>query len=130
VAAVADTPDCRPPVWTGHVVLPAADVAAAARFYEQIGMRPVAVSEHFAALEMRGGTHLAIHHDPQPVVLDAVPWDLMVEDIDSTHDTWHAEGLLVTDIVKEDRSPHRRFEVTDPDGHVLVVRDTHVVGPV
>jgi hypothetical protein len=27
-------------------------------------------------------------------------------------------------------SPHRIFEVTDPDGHVVVVRDTHVVGHV
>jgi catechol 2,3-dioxygenase-like lactoylglutathione lyase family enzyme len=130
VAAVAETPDRRPPVWTGHVFLPTADVAAAARFYEQIGMRPVAVGEHFAALEMRGGTHLVIHHDPQQVVLDFVPWDLMVEDIELTHDKWQAEGLLVTDVMKDDQSPHRRFEVTDPDGHVLVVRDTHVTGPV
>jgi hypothetical protein len=93
-------------------------------------MRPVAVSEHFAAVEMRGGTHLAIHHNPQQVVVDSVPWDLMVEDIDLTHDKWQAEGLPVTDVVKDDQSPHRRFEVTDPDGHVLVVRDTHVTGPV
>jgi hypothetical protein len=27
-------------------------------------------------------------------------------------------------------SPHRISEVTDPDGHVVVVRDTHVAGPV
>ena len=64
-------------------MLPSADVAAAAaRFYEQIGLRPVAVSEHFAALEMRGGTHLVIHHDLQNVVLDSVPSDLMVDDIE------------------------------------------------
>jgi catechol 2,3-dioxygenase-like lactoylglutathione lyase family enzyme len=126
---MAEAIDRRPPVWTGHVILPSADVAAAARFYEQIGMRPVTVKEHFAALELRGGTHLVIHHDSQQVV-GSTSWDLMVEDIDVTHDKWQAEGLHVTDIVKDDQSPHRRFEVTDPDGHVLVVRDTHVVGPV
>jgi predicted enzyme related to lactoylglutathione lyase len=79
---------------------------------------------------MRGGTHLVIHDDPERVVPEAVTWDLMVDDIDTTHDKWQAEGLVVTDVVKEEESPHRRFEVTDPDGHVLVVRDTHVVGPV
>ncbi len=93
-------------------------------------MRRVAANENFAALEMRGGTHLAIRRAPEQVVPDSVSWDLMVEDIDATHDKWQAEGLLVTDIVKDKHAPHRRFEVTDPDGHVLVVRDNHVVGPV
>ena len=98
------------------------------RFYEQIGMRSVAVMEQFAALEMRGGTHLAIRYDPEQAAPGPVGWDLMVDDIDATHDTWQAEGFPVTDIVME--SPHRICEVTDPDGHVVAVRDTHVVGPV
>jgi hypothetical protein len=105
-------------------------MAAAARFCEKIGMRPVSVAEHFAAFEMRGGTHLTIRHDPDDVAPGIVPWDLMVDDIDTTHDKWHAEGLPVSDVVKEQEAPHRKFEVTDPDGHVLVVRDTHVIGPV
>lgn len=121
--------DGRPAVWTGHLAVHSADVVGAAHFFEQIGMRPVAVNDRFAALEMRGGTHLAIHLDPEHVA-DPVPWDLMVDDIDSTHDKWQAEGLPVTDVVKEPESPHRRFEVIDADGHELVVRDTHVVGPV
>jgi hypothetical protein len=77
---------------------------------------------------MRGGTHLAIHRDPEQIAPGPAGWDLMVEDIDATHDKWQAAGLLVTGIVEE--PPHRSFEVTDPDGHVLVVRDSHVVGPV
>jgi hypothetical protein len=52
----------------------------------------------------------------------------MVDDIDLIHDMCRAEGVPVTDIVME--SPHRGFELTDPDGHVVVVRDSHVVGPV
>jgi predicted enzyme related to lactoylglutathione lyase len=52
----------------------------------------------------------------------------MVDDIDVTHDKWQAEGLPVAEVVME--SPHRIFEVTDPDGHVVTVRDSHVVGPV
>jgi catechol 2,3-dioxygenase-like lactoylglutathione lyase family enzyme len=125
---VVDVSDRRPGVWAGHIVLQTRDTAVAARFYERIGMRPVEVGEHFAVLEMRGGTHLVILYDPEHVEPGAVGWDLMVEDLDAAHDEWQAEGLEVTVIV--DGSPHRSFEVTDPDGHVLVVRDSHVVGPV
>jgi catechol 2,3-dioxygenase-like lactoylglutathione lyase family enzyme len=120
--------DRRPPVWTGHVGLRTRDTVVAARFYERIGMRPVEVGEDFAVLEMRGGTHLAIRYDPEHTGPGPVSWDLMVEDLDVAHDQWQAEGLPVTVIV--DGPPHRSFEVTDPDGHVLIVRDSHVVGPV
>jgi catechol 2,3-dioxygenase-like lactoylglutathione lyase family enzyme len=115
-------------VWTGHVFLETADITEAARFYEQIGMRPVAVMEDFAALEMRGGTHLALRHDPEHLAPGPAGWDLMVDDIEAVHDEWHAQGIPVTVIVEG--PPHRSFELTDPDGHVIVVRDTHVVGPV
>jgi catechol 2,3-dioxygenase-like lactoylglutathione lyase family enzyme len=125
---VAESPDPRPLVWTGHVSLASADLTAAAAFYEQIGMRRIAVMQHLAALEMRGGTHLVIRHDPGNAAPGPAGWDLMVDDIDAIHDQWQAHGLAVTDIV--DGSPHRSFELTDPDGHVIVVRDTHVVGPV
>jgi catechol 2,3-dioxygenase-like lactoylglutathione lyase family enzyme len=125
---MADGRDLRPPVWTGHIALRTRDTATAARFYERIGMRPVEVGEHFAVLEMRGGTHLAIRYDPEHVAPGPVGWDLMVEDLDAIHDHWQAAGLPVTVIA--DGPPHRSFEVTDPDGHVLVVRDSHVVGPV
>jgi len=125
---MADATESRPPVSTGHVFLDSADLAAAARFYEKIGMRRVAVFEHLAALEMRGGTHVVIRYRPDHVVSGPAGWDLMVDDIEATHDEWQLEGIAVSEIVME--SPHRRFEIVDPDGHVVVVRDTHVVGPV
>src|SRR6185369_3467251 len=110
-------PDARPPLWTGHVFLYSADLAASARFYETLGMRTVAVFEQLAAMEMRGGTHLVIRYDPDKVAPGRVGWDLMVDDIDATHDKWQADGVPVTDIVME--SPHRVFEVTDPEDHVV-----------
>jgi catechol 2,3-dioxygenase-like lactoylglutathione lyase family enzyme len=125
---VDEAPDSRPPVWTGHVSLRSGDTVAAARFYEQIGMRPVQVAAHFSVLEMRGGTHLAIRHDPEHVAPGPAQWDLMVDDLDAIHDKWQAQGLPVSPI--KDGPPHRSFEVTDPDGHILIVRDTHVIGPV
>jgi catechol 2,3-dioxygenase-like lactoylglutathione lyase family enzyme len=127
-APMAEATDLRPPVWTGHVVLRSSDPTAAARFYQQIGMRPVQVGEHFAVLEMRGGTHLAIRHDPDHLAPGPASWDLMVDDLDAIHDKWQADGLPVTPVV--DGPPHRSFELTDPDGHILTVRDSHVVGPV
>jgi hypothetical protein len=115
-------------VWTGHVLLQSRDPVAAAHFYEAIGMRPVQVQADFSVLEMRGGTHLGIRRNPEHVASGPVGWDLMVDDIDATHARWQADGLRVTSIV--DGPPHRSFEMTDADGHVLVVRDSHVVGPV
>jgi hypothetical protein len=126
--AMAEPADLRPPVWTGHVILGSRDTIAAARFYEQLGMRPVQVAEHFSVLEMRGGTHLAIRYDPEHAVPGPTAWDLMVDDLDAIHDKWQAQGLPVGAIT--DGPPHRFFEVTDPDGHVLAVRDSHVIGPV
>src|SRR5215470_12075047 len=125
---MSEAPDARPSVWTGHVTLSGSAPMVAARFYEQIGMRPVQVAEHFSVLEMRGGTHLAIRRDPDNVAPARAPWDLMVEDLDATHARWQAEGLSVTPI--GEGPPHRSFEVTDPDGHVVIVRDSHIVGPV
>jgi catechol 2,3-dioxygenase-like lactoylglutathione lyase family enzyme len=61
---MADAPDSRPPVWIGHVMLRSTDAIAAAHFYERIGMRPIQLDEKFSVLEMRGGTHLALRHDP------------------------------------------------------------------
>jgi hypothetical protein len=91
-------------------------------------MRPVQIEEQFAVLEMRGGTHLGIRHDPEHAAPGPAGWDLMVDNIDATHDQWQAMGLPVTGITEG--PPHRSFEVHDPDGHIVVVRDSHVIGPV
>ena len=125
---MGEAPDSRPPVWTGQVALRSSNTTAAARFYEQIGMRPVQVDEHFAVLEMRGGTHLAIRHDPEHVAPGPAPWDLMADDLDAIHDKWEAQGLAVSPIMGG--PPHRSFEVTDQDAHAITVRDSHVIGPV
>jgi hypothetical protein len=76
---------------------------------------------------MRDGTHLAIRHDAEHAAAGPVGWDLMVEELDATHHTWQAAGLSVTPIA--DGPPHRSFELTDPDAHVITVRDSHVIGP-
>ena len=117
----------RPPVWTGHLVIAGKDPAASASFYSDIGMREVAILDEVAIFELRGGTHLVVRKDP-----DArggiADWDLMVDDIHATRADWASKGLAVSPVEK---GPiHEAFTVTDPDGNVIQVNSSHVVGPV
>jgi predicted enzyme related to lactoylglutathione lyase len=119
--------DERPPLWTGHLVLYGRDPHRSGEFYEKIGMRPIAVMDPFAVMEMRGGTHLVIRQDPNAQGAEA-PFDLMVEDLDATRESWESMGFSVSEIDKDDRGIHRMFIVTDPDGNTIVVNDSHVEG--
>jgi len=90
-------------------------------------MRQVAILDEVAIFELRGGTHLVVRKDPNPAGGPA-SWDLMVDDIAATHADWTRRGLDVTDITK---GPiHEQFTVTDPDGNIIEVNSSHVVGPV
>jgi catechol 2,3-dioxygenase-like lactoylglutathione lyase family enzyme len=121
------TTDPRPAVWTGHLVVAGKDPAASASFYEDIGMRKVAILDEVAIFELRGGTHLVVRKDPNPKPGPA-NWDLMVEDIAATHADWTTKGLTVSSIEK---GPiHEAFTVTDPDGNTIQVSNSHVIGPV
>ncbi len=102
------TPSERPAVWTGHVVAYARDLMAVAAFYEAIGMRPVATLPDLAVLELRGGTHLVLHHDEHHVSAP-LDFDLMVEDLEATHAEWSAAGIVVSPI--EDVKIHTKFTV-------------------
>jgi catechol 2,3-dioxygenase-like lactoylglutathione lyase family enzyme len=118
--------DERPPVWIGHVVLPVSDLGRAAQWWTGIGMREVERNEHVAVLELRGGTHLVLV--PGAPNTGGAPFDLMVDDLDATHESWNDLGVDVSDI---DRGRiHDAFTATDPDGYVVTVSSSHVVGPV
>jgi catechol 2,3-dioxygenase-like lactoylglutathione lyase family enzyme len=121
------TPDDRPTVWTGHIAVPCRDPAASAPFYRAIGMREIGVYDEVAIFELRGGTHLVVHKEPEAHGGPA-PWDLMVDDVTATHADWSAKGLAVSAI---ERGPiHEHFTVSDPDGNTIVVNSSHVSGPV
>jgi catechol 2,3-dioxygenase-like lactoylglutathione lyase family enzyme len=125
--------DQRPPVWIGHIgphEVP--DISEATEFYTALGLRRVAGSGGTAIMELRGGTHLILQERDGPgggsSVGGKVPFDLMVEDLDATHQALDAAGLKPTDIVRG--RIHGRFEVTDPGGATVTFNDSHVVGPV
>ena len=119
--------DDRPLLWVGHVVWQVKNVRAAALFWRDLGMRQVHVKDGIAILELRGGTHLILlpAEGDEP---SATPLDLMVDDLAETHARWAARGLRVSPI--EQGRIHDTFTVTDPEGHVVTVNSSHVVGKV
>ena len=52
--------DQRPPVAVGHVRLPATDVAAAERWLQSVGLRPIFADDHLAVLERCDGFGLDV----------------------------------------------------------------------
>jgi catechol 2,3-dioxygenase-like lactoylglutathione lyase family enzyme len=119
--------DERPPVWVGHVVLYASDIDRSATFWASLGLREVGRDEHVVIFELRGGTHMVIAPG-EATAPGPAPFDLMVEDLDTTRAKWDALGLAPSAI--EHGNIHNAFTVTDPDGYVVTVSNSHVVGPV
>jgi catechol 2,3-dioxygenase-like lactoylglutathione lyase family enzyme len=117
----------RPPVWIGHVLLTVSDVNRSADFWRDLGMREVERNPHVVVLELRGGTHLVLVPGTPPDDAHA-PFDLMVDDLDAAHADWQARGLEPSPI--ERGRIHRAFTVRDPDGYVLTINSSHVVGEV
>lgn len=122
-----DAKDERPPMWIGHTSLGVADVIASKEFFLKLGLRLVFARDDVSILELRGGTHLILLPADQPVKARArAPFDLMVDDIETTHAALTAAGLQPSAI--EDGDIHRSFTITEPGGHLITVNSTHVTG--
>jgi len=113
-------------VWIGHAVLTVSDLGRAVQWWTGIWMREIERNEHVAVLELRGGTHLVLVPG-SPATGDA-PFDLMVDDLDATHEAWTELGVDVSEISRG--RIHNAFTATDPDGYVVTVNNSHVVGTV
>jgi hypothetical protein len=119
--------DQRPPVAVGHVRLPATDVAAAERWLQSVGLRPIVANADFAVLELRGGTHVVVRQAEQPPVSGAVaPFDLMVDDIDAARNDYAAKGLRPSEISRG--RIHDSFHLAGPDGYDFTVNSSHARG--
>jgi catechol 2,3-dioxygenase-like lactoylglutathione lyase family enzyme len=121
------TRDERPALWVGHVVWRVKKVRAAAAFWRDLGMRQVHVDDAVGILELRGGTHLILLPEEGDAP-SAPPADLMVDDLAETHARWSARGLHVSPI--EHGRIHDAFTITDPEGRVVTVNSSHVMGKV
>jgi hypothetical protein len=121
---MSDATDQRPPVAVGHVRLPVVDVAAAARWLETVGLRPIAAMDELAVLELRGGTHVVVRHAEGPPEPGAgAPFDLMVDDIDAAHRSYAAKGLSPSAVRRG--QIHDSFEIAGPDGWTFTVNSSH-----
>jgi hypothetical protein len=119
--------DQRPPVAVGHVRLPATDVAAAERWLEAVGLRPIFAGDDLAVLELRGGTHVVVRKAEQPPTTgSAAPFDLMVDDIEAARRDYAAKGLGPSDISKG--RIHDSFHLTGPDGYDFTITSSHARG--
>jgi hypothetical protein len=121
-----DTTDQRPPVAVGHVRLPVGDVAAAARWLETVGLRPIVKMEELAVLELRGGTHVVVRKADPPAPGAVAPFDLMVDDVDAAHRDYAEKGLSPTPITRG--RIHDSFEVAGPGGWTFTINSSHASG--
>jgi hypothetical protein len=119
--------DQRPPVAVGHVRLPATDVAAAERWLQSVGLRPIFADDDLAVLELRGGTHVVVRKtEHAPAAGSAAPFDLMVDDIEAARRDYLAKGLGPSDISRG--RIHDSFHVTGPDGYDFTITSSHAGG--
>lgn len=115
--------DERPGVWVGHVSLATPDVKTMTEFMVQIGMRLIVEGDEFAVLELRGGTHLVLTHSAEPTS-GAASFDLMVEDLDASHEQLRALQHEPSEI--ESGRIHSSFTVRAPSGHTIKFNSSHV----
>ena len=122
-----DTIDQRPPVAVGHVRLPCPDVAAAAKWLEIAGLRPIVQMDELAVLELRGGTHVVVRStEASPAPGTSAPFDLMVDDIDAAHRDYAEKGLSPSEISRG--RIHDSFQLPGPGGWVFTVNSSHASG--
>lgn len=114
----------RPPVAVGHVFFAATDVAAAGRWFENAGLRPIAAGAHYAVLELRGGTHLVVSKRRRaPPKGSEAPFDLMVDDIEAAHRSFARKGLKPSRIRRG--FIHDTFRLAGPDGCTVEIVSSH-----
>ena len=119
----------RPPIAIGHVTLRVVDVARAATFYAELGLRPVWQQPSMAILELAGGTHLMLFQAKRAPKAGAVhSFDFMVTEVEALHARLAAAGVQTTELAQDEVSEHRWFQARDPDGHLLRIYSDHTEG--
>ena len=113
----------RPPLWVGHISLDTDKLDETGAFMRALGMRSIMKSDTLAILELRGGTHIVLVGKASIEPREAA-FDLMVEDLDSTHRGFDELGLNVSKISRG--KIHDSFVITEPAGNTIKFNSTHV----
>lgn len=113
----------RPPLWVGHISLDTDRLDETDAFMETLGMRSIFKSDTVAILELRGGTHIVLNAK-SVVEPRGAGFDLMVEELDTTHRRFQELGLKVSEISRG--KIHDSFVITEPAGNTIKFNSTHV----
>ncbi len=119
--------DPRPDIAIGHMGLRVSELKASVAFFELVGGRTVVHMPGMAIIELRGGTHLILRHNPG-AGQNYAGFDLMVDDVDDMRQRlleagFHPSGFSQGGV-------HRSFSVTDPSGIELDFTSSHATGPI
>lgn len=108
-------------VAVGHVVLPTKDVPRLVTFYRKVmGLKHVIKGDYFNAFEV-GDVHFCIF----PGEHGTATFDLTSDDVDVLRDRLVKNSVTCTECQDDERSGHRFFVMTDPDGHQIRINSSH-----
>lgn len=113
----------RPKVAVGHVFLKSNDVPATSSFLETIGIRNLMSNNRMGVFEVRGGTHIVLQNGA-PESADWTYFDLMVDDLDESHQQFAEQGLQPGQISRG--MIHDEFLLNEPGGNTLRFNSSHV----
>jgi len=119
----------KPKIALGHLIHYVSDVNKSEAFYRNLGMTPVMKRDDIAILELRGGTHLLLFPLKEGVLaVEETPFDFMVDNVESFRKELLAHQIEATEIVDQEISGHKMFDIKDPDGSKISVCSSHTEG--
>jgi catechol-2,3-dioxygenase len=128
-----------------HLVFKVADLKSSCQFYSNLGIRPFAIDENAAIVELRGGTHLLLLEVDQAAgenVVESVTgqfhkrfseqFDLMIKGKGLNELTKYrleliSRGIAAGEIPDETFFGHHLFCIKDPDGNGITIYTSHAI---
>lgn len=98
-----------------------------AEFFRTIGLRAIFEGPDVSVYELRGGTHLILMRKDEYAGGKAA-FDLMADDLKSTHRKFVELGLRPSAIEPRPAIDHEVFTVREPGGNEIVFFSTHASG--
>lgn len=104
----------------GHLRLDVRDVGAAKQFLESIGLIVFREHDHGTIMELKDGTHLALHASDADIP-DGTPaqFDVVVDDLDAAWSDYDSKGLSPSEISRGEA--HDSFTVPGPAPYTVTV---------
>ena len=104
----------------GHVFINVVNLEKSIAFYRDIlGLSHVVKTDSFNAFALAGHTHFCIiPGKPKP---QKTEFDFLAGNVDKVHAYLKENGIKVTELKDDEKTGHRSFQATDPDGYTFTV---------